>query len=90
MTDREIEQLQKELEQLKLDFNIKANRITTKLADIARRRSVETTTVNEADTSGEFHDAAEESTPEPDNKLKKDDYVTITNNYRYSEKGVIG
>ena len=91
MSDREIEELQRDLEQLKIDFNRKAERITTRLAEI-RRRSVDQSARNDADNTEGFFDSTAEVDAEPpkSNKLKIGDYAKIINDYRFNEKGIVG
>jgi hypothetical protein len=89
MSDDEIKQLEKELQNLQLDFNHRANRITKRLQTLRRRNSTQLEHSNES-AEDTFEDAQQEEEQTDDSRIRIGDWVKITNNYRYLEKGVVG
>ena len=96
MSEREIENLKLKLAKLQLDFNKQANDITNQLKEIRKRQSIEnqsrvTRTVTEEEV---FSDAEEEQIDNSNDIYTTDivigDWVKITNDYKYIDKGKIG
>ena len=88
MSNDEIKQLEKELQNLQLDFNRRANRITKRLQTLRRRNSTQLEHSNES-AEDTFEGAQQEEEQTDDSRIRIGDWVKITNNYRYLEKGVV-
>ena len=94
MSNKEIENLEQKLSKLQLDFNKQADEITNQLQSIRRRQSQqskakETETLSEEEV---YEDARAEqpSTSSEAETIKLGDWVVVTNDYKYIEKGKIG
>ena len=88
MTDKEIKDLQKELEILTLEFRSKTSDINRRLRIIREKQAIEEQSFHDART--EITDVNGEELVRPKSPIKKGDIVEIINEYRYIEKGVIG
>ena len=90
MSDEEIKELEKELLNLQIDFHRRASVISRRLQNIRRRFNTQSEILNSSNEDN-FEDAQQEEQFEIDDcRIKIGDWVKITNDYRYSEKGIIG
>ena len=96
MSKKEIENLEVKLAKLQLDFNKQADEITNSLKLIRNRQSLETQSKDiQTGSEGEvYSDAQEEQTSNNDDSHTTDivigDWVQVTNDYKYIDKGKIG
>ena len=95
MSNKEIENLEQKLSKLQLDFNKQADEITNQLQSIRRRQSQqskakETETLSEEEVYEDARAEQPSTSLEVETTIKLGDWVVVTNDYKYIEKGKIG
>ena len=90
MSKEEIESLERELERLEIEFKQNTKRISDKLKKIKARKSLANEEITQEESAFERTNIRDYARLGPAPKIELGDWVEITNDYKYKDKGKVG